>query len=231
MNTKAFALIATVALLSVACTSTAHASKAVPLPKKSVPVSSQVWFFGDSISTGQGLADPSRDSWVAQVARTAGVTAVNFAKPGYALSGYLGNISDELTTAYASGKPIPQIAVVDAGSNDLVMHDSKSILATELAAIAVRNSLIAHGVQRVIWCAVIPRGDGYDALRQQFNLWLALEFPGDFQQVDLFFHPYFPAQYYQADRLHPNVSGATLLAKSFDSTQLGIARVAARPSR
>ncbi len=228
-------LVATVAMATlgscVAGAATVTESKAVTTPKdpKSMTAdASQVWFFGDSISTGQGLADPSRDSWVAQLSRRAGVTPVNFAKPGYALSGYLGNVSDELATAYASGEPIPRVAVVDAGSNDLGIHDSKSIVATELAAIAVRDSLLAHGVQTVIFCAVIPRGDGYDALRQQFNLWLALEFGADYQGVDLFFHPYFPAKYYQADRLHPNVTGATLLSQSFDVSLLSSARAVVR---
>jgi len=144
---------------------------------------------------------------------------VNWCRPGYAFSGYLGNVSDELAAAYASGQPVPATVIVAAGSNDLGIHDSASILASELAALAVHDSLIQHGAHRVLFAAVIPRGDGHEALRQQFNLWQAIAFGPDYSAVDFFFNPVNAAlftRYYQADQLHPNAVGAQLLADTFN---------------
>lgn len=205
--------------LSLACI-IASSPVTTAAPARVTPPS--VWFFGDSISTGQGLASPTTESWVAQVSKRAGITPVNWAKPGYAFDGYLGMIKDELNTAYASGKPIPHTAIIDAGSNDLVIHDTNTIQSTEYAALAVKNSLLAHGVQRVIFTGVIPRGDGYEPVRQNFNMWLALSFGADYQAVEYFFNPVtpFPAQYYQADHLHPNAYGAQTMSNSFDITRI-----------
>jgi lysophospholipase L1-like esterase len=185
-------------------------------------VAPSVWFFGDSISTGQGLTSPSTESWVAQLSKRATITPVNWAKPGYAFDGYLGMISDELNTAYASGKPIPHTAIIDAGSNDLVIHDTNTIQSSKNAALVVKNSLLAHGVQRVIFTGLIPRGDGYEPVRQNFNMWLALSFGSDYQAVEYFFNPVtpFPAQYYQPDLLHPNAYGAQVMANSFDIARI-----------
>ena len=203
------------------------AGKALPLPHVSgvrpVTVNPRmatqtVWVFGDSISTGQGLTDPATQSWVAQFAVRAHVNVVNWARPGYAFSGYLGTIKDELDTAYASGLTVPATVIVEAGTNDLPIHDATSLAASEWAAIAVRDSLIEHGATRVLFNAVVPRGDGFEALRQQFNMWLAIQWGADFRQVDFYFNPVSAAlfaKYYQADRLHPNVAGAKLIADSF----------------
>lgn len=180
-----------------------------------------VWVFGDSICSGQGL--PAAQAWPARLAVRANVTMVNWCRPGYAFSGYLGNVSDELTAAYASGQPVPATVIVAAGSNDLGIHDTNTILASELAALAVRDSLTQHGATRVLFAAVIPRGDGHEALRQQFNLWQAVAFGADYAQVDFFFNPVNAAlfaRYYQADHLHPNTVGAQLIADTFDLTTL-----------
>lgn len=176
-----------------------------------------VWVFGDSICSGQGL--PAAQAWPARLATRANVTMVNWCRPGYAYSGYLGNVSDELTAAYASGQPVPPTVIVAAGSNDLGIHDSDTILATEYAALAVHDSLIQHGAGRVLFAAVIPRGDGHEALRQQFNMWMAIAFGTDYAQIDYFYNPVNAALFardYQADKLHPNATGAQLLADTFD---------------
>ena len=197
-------------LLSLILTMTLHGSSAHKAPQP-------VWVFGDSISAGQGL--PASQGWIAQLASRANLSITNFSRPGYAFSGYLGNISDELTTAYKTGSPTPTV-IVAAGSNDLSIHDGTSILATELAALAVRDSLLAHGAKTVLFAAVIPRGDGYESLRQQLNLWMALNL--NYEQVDYFLNPPFKSQYYQNEspQLHPNYDGAHLMAYTFDLTKL-----------
>lgn len=204
------AVLATVGLASLAVA--AAPATASPATNRTV------WFFGDSISAGLGLPSPSTQSWPAQVGLRADVTPVNWSKPRYAFRGYFGNISDELATAYASNLPIPHTVVVAAGTNDLPIYNTTTLVNAELAALRVRDSLLAHGAIRVLFAAVIPRGDGYEALRQQFNMWLALTFKGDYQAVDFFFNPAvpFPAQYYSPDLLHPNLDGATLIARTFD---------------
>jgi len=180
-----------------------------------------VWVFGDSICAGLNLT-PAQ-AWPALVAARAHVTMVNWCRPGYAFSGYLGNVSDELASAYVSGLPVPATVIVAAGTNDFPIHDSSSIIASEFAAIAVRDSLIQHGAHRVLFASVIPRGDGYEMQRQQWNLWLALQYPADFEQVDFYFNPVNAALFvrdYQPDRLHPNAAGAKLIADTFDVSKL-----------
>lgn len=197
-----------------------------PAPRVIQPVhpatARAVAVFGDSIATGQGL--PTGASWVAKVAARDNLAVTNWARPGYAYSGYLGNVSDELDTAYASGLPVPATVIVQAGTNDLGIHDAQNLIASEYAALAVRDSLMQHGAQRVIFCSIIPRGDGHEALRQQFNMWMTLTFGNDFAQVDYFFNPVNAALFaadYQPDRLHPNVAGSQLIADTFTATKSG----------
>jgi lysophospholipase L1-like esterase len=195
------------------------APKITPAVAKPRTAVSTVWVFGDSICAGQNL--PPAQSWPARLAVRANVTMVNWCRSGYAFNGYLGNVSDELAAAYASGQPVPHTVIVAAGSNDLkLIHDGEPINSVEQAALAVRTSLLAHGAQRVLFVAVIPRGDGYESQRQDLNLWMAISFGADYEQVDFFLNPPNWAKYYQADRLHPNAVGSQLLADSFDASRI-----------
>lgn len=196
-----------------------HAVGRVPATSTRTGTGPAVWVFGDSICAGQNL--PPAQAWPARLAVRANVTMVNWCRPGYAFNGYLGNVSDELTAAYASGQPVPSTVIVAAGSNDLkLIHDGESIYSVEKAALAVRASLLAHGAKRVLFVAVIPRGDGYESQRQDLNLWEAISFGADYEQVDFFLNPPNWAKYYQTDRLHPNAVGSQLLADSFDVSRI-----------
>lgn len=197
--------------------------KAAPAPEPYKPKiagtgPATVWVFGDSICSGQGLL--AAQAWPARLAARANLTVINWCRPGYAFSGYLGTVSDELDAAYASGLPVSTTVIVAAGSNDLGIHDATSIAASEWAALAVQRSLLEHGAQRVLFAAVIPRGDGHEQLRQQFNMWQALTFSANYEQVDFFYNPPFKAKYYQPDRLHPNTAGAQLISDTFDTTRI-----------
>lgn len=199
-----------------------HAVGPAPVTSTRSGTGTVVWVFGDSICAGQNL--PPAQAWPARLAVRANVTMVNWCRPGYAFNGYLGNVSDELAAAYASGQPVPSTVIVAAGSNDLkLIHDGEPIYSVEKAALAVRTSLLAHGAKRVLFVAVIPRGDGYEDQRGQFNLWMAISFGADYEAVDFFLNP--PsgslfAKYYQVDRLHPNAVGAQLIADTFDATKI-----------
>lgn len=198
------------------------APKITPTVTRPRTPTSTVWVFGDSICAGQNL--PAAQAWPARLAVRANVTMVNWCRPGYAFNGYLGNVSDELAAAYASGQPVPHTVIVAAGSNDLkLIHDGEPINSVEQAALAVRTSLLAHGATRVLFAAVIPRGDGYETQRQQLNLWEAISFGADYEQVDYFLNP--PSEsnfttYYQPDRLHPNAVGSQLMADTFNTTRI-----------
>jgi lysophospholipase L1-like esterase len=198
------------------------APKIIPVVAKPRAAISTAWVFGDSICAGQNLT-PAQ-AWPARLAVRANVTMVNWCRPGYAFNGYLGNVSDELAAAYASGQPVPHTVIVAAGSNDLkLIHDGEPINSVKQAALAARASLLAHGAQRVLFAAVIPRGDGYETQRQDLNLWMAISFGTDYEQVDFFLNPPSEAnytKYYQSDRLHPNAVGSQLIADTFDTTRI-----------
>lgn len=196
--------------------------KITPVVVRPRATTSTVWVFGDSICAGQNL--PPAQAWPARLAVRAGVTMVNWCRPGYAFNGYLGNISDELAAAYASGQPVPHTVIVAAGSNDLkLIHDGEPLNSVEQAALAVRTSLLAHAATRVLFATVIPRGDGYEDQRQNLNLWEAISFGADYEQIDYFLNPPSDSNfttYYQPDRLHPNSVGSQLIADTFNVTRI-----------
>lgn len=190
--------------------------------------------FGDSITAGTWLPTYA-DSWIPKLEARLGIAIANEAVGGAPLHDPGGGpvLLDAVTAALAAG-PAPDVAIILAGTNDLVTHDAGTLHQSAAAAQQVQDTLLAAGV-RPVWLAILPMGygtshpDSYvapllerrrllnDSLRQ-------IAGPGCWFDTDRLFGAdaggFVADPAWLLDGLHPTAAGASQMAAEFPADTL-----------
>lgn len=188
-----------------------------------------VWVFGHSIPAGIGA--PYGEGWVArwQQLHPGRETVRNYAVGGSVFDGGA-LVADQVRRALADNPgEVPDLVLVDAGTNDLVNHYAANMSQVYWAAIDIELLLQSRGTHAT-WLTVLPLGhcsshpDGWlpalEERRQALNSWFrAMAGFGSFTVVDLdgVLHEdptthYVTAPWLLPDGLHPGSDAALLIA-------------------
>jgi lysophospholipase L1-like esterase len=199
--------------------------------------------FGDSITAGTWLPTYA-DSWIPKLEARLGISIANHAVGGAPIHDPGGGpvLLDQVTAALAGG-PAPDVAIILAGTNDLVTHGNAELAQSAAAAQLVQDTLTAAGA-RVIWLAILPIGYGSShpdhwlpgllERRELLNDQLRpIAGPGCWFDTDYLFGAAGglvtdPA--WLLDGLHPTPAGASQMAAEFPADTLNPAFTGYRPT-
>jgi lysophospholipase L1-like esterase len=199
--------------------------------------------FGDSITAGTWLPSYA-DSWIPKLETRLGITIANHAVGGAPLHDPAGGAAllDAVTAALA-GAPAPDVAIVLAGTNDLMTHDTSTLTQSIAAAQQVQDTLTAAG-SRVVWLGVLPMGYGTSHRDVDVPVLLSrlrvlnaglygIAGPGAWFDTDWLFDAdaggFVADPSWLLDGLHPTPKGADQLAALFPADTLNPSFVGYRP--
>ena len=194
-----------------------------PAPDNSGPPE-LVWVFGHSIPAGVGAS--AGHSWPERLAQLDDATVLVFAVGGSVLNDPAGSdrtIETQVRKALAEQQGgMPDRVLIDAGTNDLVTHDSTDLVVSMWAAINVDMMLRSHGVAPE-WMPILPMGYGtshpdawlpnLNSRRDTWNNWLgAMADAGAFRVTKGTLGAFPVPTWLMPDGLHPSNAGALLVA-------------------
>lgn len=157
MNKRRFTVAALVLTILAAMVGGGQASATA----RAKPV---VWVFGHSIAAGIGTSDTAH-SWVGRFnwLNHDAYTIRNFAVGGAVFDGGTNTISAQVATAFnQQPTEVPAFVLIDAGTNDMVNHDSTTIVNSKYAAISISVALSNRGVPvtKQYFMGILPMGYG-----------------------------------------------------------------------